>query len=230
MILRAVSVLSLVFLFGCQTTHSKTDSPRILAMGDSLMAAHGSSGRAIPNVVARNLNEPVINKSMVGARIIYALPITGAMGLNIEKQFRGGSFDWVIINGGGNDLWLGCGCHSCDTRMERMISRDGENGRIPLLIDRLRSTGAQILWIGYLRSPGVNSPIESCKDEGDELEARLAALAMAENDVHFLSIADLVPYGDRSYHGFDMIHPSLKASAEIAARVTAYISAVDATR
>jgi len=63
-----------------------------------------------------------------------------------------------------------------------------------------------------LRSPGVGSIIDHCKNEGDELERRIDAFAKQDDGFYFLSLADLVPNGDRSYHGADMIHPSLKAS------------------
>ena len=78
-----------------------------------------------------------------------------------------------------------------------------------------------MLWIGYLRSPGVGSIIEHCRDEGDELERRLARMAQGMNGVHFLSVAGMVPSGDRSFHAADMIHPSIKASREIGRRAAA---------
>jgi hypothetical protein len=37
-------------------------------------------------------------------------------------------------------------------------------------------------------------------------------------------MADLVPYGDMSFHQLDMIHPSFKGSAAIAARVVETIN------
>ena len=49
----------------------------------------------------------------------------------------------------------------------------------------------------------------------DELEARIARLAASDPGFHFLSLADLVPPGDRSFHAADMIHPSVKASSAI---------------
>jgi len=232
-----IPLLSSLMLMSCvepagspEQTPEVTQGPRILAMGDSMMAAHKLSGRAVSDYVARALNEPIRDHSMVGASMSYALPITGAMGMNISKQFRGGQWDWVVLNGGGNDLWLGCGCHSCDHKIEKLISEDGTFGKIPSLVTRLRSTGAQVLWVGYLRSPGSGSPIESCRDEGDELERRLTHMAKTQSGVHFVSIADLVPHGDRSFHGIDMIHPSLKGSAEIGARVSAYIQEADPVR
>ncbi|MGH1463795.1 MAG: SGNH/GDSL hydrolase family protein [Cognatishimia sp.] len=226
--------LRLIFLFlltftlsSCVSTSTRQDVSRhdlrILTMGDSMMAAHRISGRAISDSVARHLNNPVNDRSVLGARMLYALPITGSMGLNISQQFRGGSWDWVIVNGGGNDLWLGCGCNICDRKMNKMITRDGQYGVIPDLVSRIRATGAQVLWLGYLRSPGVGSPIEGCREEGNALENRIIALSAQTAGMHYMSLADLVPYGDRSYHGIDMIHPSLKASAEIGARAAAII-------
>ena len=99
--------------------------------------------------------------------------------------------------------------------MNKLISKDGRSGEIPRLVSRLRKTGAKVIYVGYLRSPGVGSPIEHCRDEGNELEARIARLAKLDRGITFLSLQDLVPHGDRSYHGMDMIHPSIKGSATI---------------
>lgn len=216
---------ALVFLLlsACAATTPADDGPRILAMGDSLMAAHSISGRSIADKTGSELGVPVSDRSVLGARMNYALPITGAMGMSIPKQYHGGEWDWVIVNGGGNDLWFGCGCGACGRKMDRMISEDGRRGTIPGLMSRLRESGAQVVYVGYLRSPGMGSPIESCRDEGDELDLRLTRLAALDSGLHFLPLADLVPHGDRSYHGADMIHPSLKASREIGAMVAEVI-------
>jgi len=207
---------------------SRNSSPRILAMGDSLMAWHNMTGNSIAHAVGDALNEPVANHAIGGARIIYKLPMSGAMGMKIANQYRKGDWDWVVLNGGGNDLWMGCGCGACDARMGKMISEDGRKGAIPHLVDSLRGTGAKIVYVGYLRSPGAWSPIEGCKDDGDRLEARIKKLADIVPEMHFVSLEDLVPHGDRSYHTVDMIHPSLKASREIGQRVATVIKEVEA--
>jgi lysophospholipase L1-like esterase len=217
-------------LTACVQTTNSPQAPRILAMGDSMMAAHKISNRAVADAVSRNLNEPVIDRSVVGASMLYALPITGAMGLRIPSQYRGGAYDWVVLNGGGNDLWLGCGCDGCTRKMNRLITADGAHGEIPNLVARIRASGARVIWLGYLRTPGVTSPIEGCGDEGHELESRLARMAARDAGVHFLSNAELVPYGDKSFHGLDLIHPSKKGSFAIGQRVSAYIRKVDRTR
>ncbi len=217
-----LALLVLVVVSGGQTVARDT-KPKILTMGDSLLSAHSISKRAVSHAVGRALGVKVSDRSVAGARIIYGLPITGAMGMKIAKQYRTGKWDWVILNGGGNDLWFGCGCHACERKINRLISGDGRGGEIPRLVSNLRRTGARVIYVGYLRSPGVGSPIESCKDDGDELERRIDQMAKADTGVYFLSLAQMVPFGDRSFHGFDMIHPSLKASREIGKRIAEII-------
>ena len=198
-------------------------SNQILVMGDSFMAWNRASKRSVPDIVASKLKVPVQNKAVSGARMIYNLPLTGAMGMSIPQQFREGQWDWVVMNGGGNDLWLGCGCHTCDRKLNKLISKSGTKGKIPNTVAKALKSGAQVLYVGYLRSPGANSPIENCRDEGDALDARLAQMAKRVKGVHFIPMADLVPNGDRSFHGIDMVHPSVKGSRAIGTRIANYI-------
>lgn len=199
------------------------DGPRILVMGDSFLAAHINTGRSVGDVLARELGAEVSNRPVLAARIIYNLPLTGAMGLNIGQQYRRGPWDWIVLNGGGNDLWLGCGCGQCDRKMERLIRSDGRGGEIVKLVVKLRETGARVIYVGYLRSPGTGSPIEHCKDEGAELETRIARMARLVDGVDYLTSSDIVPFGDRSHHSWDMIHPSPKGSEAVGERIAQFI-------
>ena len=217
MILKPLKILAAILcLLGASTAYAQSGPLRILTIGDSLMAWHNLSKQAIPQNLARELGQSVKSRAVGGARILYALPLTGAMGMSIPKQYHRGKWDWVVVNGGGNDLWLGCGCRACDTTMRRMISPDGRRGRIPGLVNTLRKSGARVIYVGYLRSPGVGSAIDHCRDEGNEFDRRINNLANLDKDIHFLSLANLVPYGDKSYHFDDLIHPSTKATAIIA--------------
>lgn len=215
----------LLLLSACAASVPSENPPRILAMGDSLLAWHSLAGKSVADTVARELQEPVVDRSVSAARIIYKLPISGAAGMQIRKQFKPGKWDWVIVNGGGNDLWLGCGCFACNRKLDKLISTDGRMGAIPGMLADLRATGAKVIYVGYLRSPGVGSLIEHCRDEGNELEARIERLAALDEGIHFLSLKELVPFGDRSYHALDMIHPSVKASSEIGRKVAEIIQA-----
>ncbi len=203
---------------------AKDDAPRILAIGDSMLASHRISGRAVSHTVERATGMRVKDKSVLGARIIYKLPITGSIGFNIGKQYRKGDWDWVIVNGGGNDLWFGCGCSRCDRKLNKLAAKNGKGGgEIPKLIKKIRRSGAKVIYVGYLRSPGAGSPIEHCRNEGDELEKRMKAFAATDPNVFHVSVRDLVPHGDRSFHASDMIHPSIKGSREIGKRIAKII-------
>ncbi|WP_372611692.1 SGNH/GDSL hydrolase family protein [Aquicoccus sp.] len=202
---------------------AETEEPRILVIGDSLLAKNRLADRNVAARLSALLDEPVADHSVAGAWMIYNLPITGAMGLSIPKQWRDGDWDWVIMNGGGNDLWLGCGCDNCDYKLNRLIAENGRRGAIPSLVQQIRHSGARVLIVGYLRNPGFSSPIKSCKDVGDTLEARIARLAEIDPNVYFHPLTDLVPHGDLSFHAIDRIHPSLKGSDAIARRLAKVI-------
>lgn len=205
------------------TEFASSHGPKILVIGDSMLAWHKISGRSIGDVVSRELGGELSDHSIAAARFNYALPITGALGLNIAKQYRRGNWDWVIVNGGGNDLWFGCGCQSCDRVIDKMISADGRSGKIPNLIDRIRGDGARVIFVGYLHSPGVPSIIDGCKNEDVEFERRIALLAKATRGFIFLPASGLVLNGDKSYHSLDRIHPSVKGSAVVGKMIASAI-------
>lgn len=218
-----LAILSLIVVLGQTTAADARDQMRVLVMGDSFMTSNGSAGHAVPHLLAKKLGAKVKSTAVAGARYGYKMPLTGALGFNISKQFRQDKWDYVVMNGGGNDLWLGCGCMRCQKRLNKLISPDGSKGQIPAAVNRARSTGAKVIYVGYLRSPGLGSPIEHCKKVGAALEARIAVMARQDPGVSFVSLADMVPYGDSSYHGADMIHPSKKGSAAATNRIIAAI-------
>lgn len=220
-------LLSMVFLClsmtACTESVNRDDGSRILLLGDSLMAMHGMKGRSVSHAMEHALQEPVTDRSVMGARFIYVLPVSGSAGMNIAKQYRPGEWDWVVLNGGGNDVLFGCGCGPCTTRIDRLISGDGSRGIIPGFVSRLRATGARVIYVGYMRTPGVTSPIEHCVDDGNEMDRRFGRLAARDGGVYFLSLDGMVPHGDRSYHALDLVHPSVKGSAEIGRRIARII-------
>ncbi len=222
MIRVAAGLVAVALLAGCGEQVSRSSSARYLAMGDSMLAWHRPEGKSISDAVERQLGEPVVDRSVIGAQFTYFLPITGALGLNIGKQYRRGNWDWVILNGGGNDLWLACGCEDCDWMVDRLVSPDLESGKIVDTIRKIRADGAKVLYVGYLHSPGVKSIVDHCKDEDIEFEGRVAALAAQDPGVHYLQLSHLVPDGDTTFHSADRIHPSEKAS-EVIGRMIAEV-------
>ncbi|GAA6190950.1 SGNH/GDSL hydrolase family protein [Phaeobacter sp. NW0010-22] len=225
------SVLFVGLLLGlatCQGAVSKDSQVRILAIGDSLMAWNSVLGSSIPKVIAEELNEPVIDHSVSGARMLTRDYSPDKKGFAVPYQYEKGPWDWVVVTGGGNDLLFGCGCGRCDKVMDQMISKDGLSGQIPDLFRRIRADGARVLYSGYLRSPNLLTPIEHCKDDGDEMEARIARLAGQEEGIVFASMAHIVPPGGLTYFAPDLIHPARKTSRLIGERLSRIIRDFDA--
>lgn len=187
------------------------------------MAANSTGGNTVADGIEAILEEEVIDRSVIGARYFYRLPISGFAGLRLDAQYRLGPWDWIVLNGGGNDLLFGCGCYKCENQLNRLVTPDGKDGVIPDFVAHLRASGARVLYVGYLRNPGMATPIKACRTAGDALDQRLARMASLNRGVDFLDLSDLVPQGDTSFHSFDRIHPSPKGSRAIAARIAAYI-------
>lgn len=221
-------VALLVGLAACQSAIPKDSQVRILAIGDSLMAWNSVFGSSIPQVIEKELKEPVIDRSVSGARILTRDFNPNKKGFAVPYQYEPGNWDWVVITGGGNDLLFGCGCGRCDKVLNQLISKDGMTGQIPDLFRRIRGDGARVLYSGYLRSPKLLTPIEHCKNDGDELEARIARLAGQEEGIVFASMAHIVPPGGLSYFAPDLIHPSRKSSRLIGERLARIIRDYDA--
>ena len=210
-------------LVGCTEPVPSSGTARIIATGDSMLAWNAASNRSVADVLEQRLGTNVVDRSVSGARYHYILPVSGSLGLRIGAQYVPGQWDWAVMNGGGNDLWLGCGCRKCEAQLDRLISEDGNSGTVPTAVRRARADGARVIYVGYLRTPGVPSMIDHCRAWGDRYEARLSRMAAQDEGVTFVSVADLVPDGDRSFHDVDRIHPSPKGSAAIAARIAAAI-------
>ena len=218
-IVRKSLFLFLLILFSAGGANAQSQDMRILVMGDSMMAWNNSTGNSVADAIEATLGAKVVDRSLTGARYFHGLPISGSLGMRLTKQYRTGPWDWVVMNGGGNDLLFGCGCGKCDRVLDRLVSNDGRKGAIPTFVEHIHKTGAQVIYVGYLRNPGIPSPIRACRPAGNELDRRLAKMAQGRTGVSFVPMADLVPTGDRTFHTGDMIHPSIKGSAGIAARI-----------
>ncbi|MDF1621068.1 SGNH/GDSL hydrolase family protein [Pseudothioclava nitratireducens] len=207
--IRVILAMLTLLICGCGVT--APNDANVLVMGDSLLAVNRLSGKDVGSALEQKLGTPVINRSIVGAG--YYLPIS------VPAQFRDNGYDWVVLNGGGNDILFGCGCNGCGPMIDRLFSSDGRSGAIPATVARIRATGARVVYVGYLRSNGFDSPVEHCGPTGDEMDRRAERMAALDPNVIFISLADLVPSGEESYMSKDRMHPSPIGSDAIAERI-----------
>ena len=185
----------------------------ILVLGDSIMAWNG--GRSIPDVIANQTGRSVTSRAVPGAQFDNGSTIASAVGFDIQQQFPGGRWNWVVVNGGANDLSADCGCGACGASVNALIAPDGQSGSIPAFLQRLRAqTGAKIMWMGYYAGSGSGS-FAGCRDDLVEIESRIATFAAGRPGIHFIDSEDVIDRGDRGLFAGDNVHPSARGSARI---------------
>ncbi|MEO1238910.1 MAG: SGNH/GDSL hydrolase family protein [Pseudomonadota bacterium] len=196
----------------------------VLVMGDSIMAWNGSASLAAG--VERRLNRPVENASVPGAQI--APRGLRRLVFDIGAQYQPGDWDWVVLNGGANDLMGSCGCQSCDAVLDELVAPDGRRGEIAQIVDRLRRTGARVLYLGHYGPSGRGGAFDACEDELTDLDARMARMARIVPELEFVDGGDVMSAATPADYDADNIHPSPRGSAKLGALAAAAIRRAEA--
>jgi lysophospholipase L1-like esterase len=200
----------------------------ILVIGDSVLAWNGSSDQAIPDVMEQKLGRRVVSKAVPGAKFDNSNALLGAFGFDIQRQYPGGSWNWVVLNGGANDFGFNdCKCGACRPAVDNLIGPDTMTGPIPSFLTKLRDSGAQVLWMGYYKGNGKGS-FEGCRDDLVLLERRIARFAAQMDGITFLDSESVIDPADPSQFAGDNTHPSPKGSALIGTYLANAISTRDA--
>lgn len=185
------------------------DEARIVVAGDSVMSWNRSKGASVAGGLQARLGEPVGDVSLTSAQV------KGGRGpLNIPAQLSGVRAEWVVLNGGANDLSRNCDCSDCGPMLDRLISDDGRQGAIPALVADLRSRGSRVIWADYYTSPRYAGT--ACEKPYQILEDRLSQMADADAGVMLVDMDDVFRPDDLSLFASDRTHPSEKGSARIA--------------
>lgn len=199
----------------------------VLVLGDSVMAWNATSGASIGDGISRQLIRDVTSKAVAGAQFDNASGLAGAVGFDIMRQLPEGRWNWIVMNGGANDLSSDCGCRPCAPSVEALIDSRASGGAIPAFMQKLRrETGARVLWMGYYAGSGSGS-FEGCRGDLVELERRIARFAAATDGVYFADAEDVIDRRDPSLFAPDDVHPSPKGSGIIAAHLADVIRAAE---
>ncbi|MFW2542155.1 SGNH/GDSL hydrolase family protein [Primorskyibacter sp. 2E107] len=207
-------MLSLCLLAACG--RGVPEDARIVVAGDSVMAWNRIAGGSVADGLQARLGEPVGDVSLPLAQVLG-----GRGALNIPAQLAGVRADWVVLNGGANDL-SDCDCADCGPVLDRLISEDGSRGAIPTLVADLRARGSQVIWADYYTSPHYAGT--ACVAPYAMLEDRLGRMANASAGVSLVDMDDVFRPGDLSLFARDRLHPSQKGSARIAGLVAPFLA------
>ncbi|MEM0976174.1 MAG: SGNH/GDSL hydrolase family protein [Pseudomonadota bacterium] len=184
----------------------------ILVMGDSILIWNSHVDASVPDVLDSGLGDGVVNNAAVGAMLTNPNALGRLFGYDIRAQYEGFDWDWVVLNGGANDLLMECGCGICDDVLEDLSTSDGRQGAMPDLVNEIRDAGAQIVLLGYYMPPSGGTEEFGCIDDLSALNERYRTLSARDVDVYFLNVAELIPRNDLSLFDADLLHPSPKGS------------------
>lgn len=218
--MRLFACVLLVLLGACG--RGVPQDARVVVAGDSVMAWNRGQGEAVADGLSRLLAEPVGDMSLSFARLTGSPPVPG---LDIRKQVAGLSAPWVVLNGGANDLGVGCDCTDCGEILARLISPDGRTGAIPALVSGLSARGSRVIWADYYTAPVYAGT--ACTGPYNELQARLERFAATTPGLELVDMEEALPASDTSLFDEDRTHPSPRGSALIAAQIAARLREVD---
>ena len=184
-------------------------------------------GQSIPQVLARKSDYTVKNRAASGASFARGSDPSDPRKA-IVAQYEPGSWDWVIVNGGANDLLFGCGCATCKRKLNQIISEDAKSGILPDLISRIRADGARVLIMGYYQGNARPNLFSRCERVVKELVGRQRILAKQEDGVEFMSPTPAVDPQNRSHFAFDGVHLSIRGTRRVGALLAKTLEQLDA--
>ncbi|MEM7154149.1 MAG: SGNH/GDSL hydrolase family protein [Myxococcota bacterium] len=193
------------------TPGGSNDTDTMLAIGDSVLEWNAERGASIPEVAGELAGLAVTNASVSGAMLLEDEE-------SIPSQYQPSDWEWVLVNGGANDVGDGCGCGDCVGQVDAIISADVGDGAMVELIDRIEADGAGIVLLGYYDIPP--GEFSDCDEEFAILHERYAQLASQRPAVLYVSMGDAIdPLADPETLDEDQIHPSVQGSAAIGALI-----------
>ncbi len=198
--------------------HDPYEDPSILAIGDSILAYHNGLCQSAPHHGGIEVERYVENRAITGSR----MSSENNSPFDIPNRYVvGGAWEWVVIDGGANDLYAECGCGvpdgdpipDCSAELATLVDPLGQEGEMVDMLEMIRSdpaNDATMVIVGYYTlGEDAGSDWDSCNDALGELTARYQLIADAAPDVLFVDTTatmDIVTSPD--YFMPDNVHPS----------------------
>lgn len=201
----------------------------ILVIGDSMLEWQSFRGASIPQVLAKRLKRNVENRAESGAKLYLTGNADNKRDV-IPAQYSKGNWNWVIVNGGANDLLAKCGCTRCDAVLDRLISKDAKTGILPDLVDRIRRDGPRVLLLAYYEGNVRPNLFSRCEQVVLQLSERQRRLAASLRNVEFLRTRPAINPENRSHFAFDGFHLSRKGTRRVGALLAQALEQFEARR
>ena len=198
-----------LFFVGCgDVDRGSLEQASILAIGDSIFEWHIWNQKSVPEHLDSDLGT-VYNAALSGAMI------TEEISSGVLNQYKEGDWDWVVMDGGGNDLNDLCLCDDCSEVQDQI-----ELAYQDFLQDRI-DDGQQVLIWGYYGLPkNAKFGFDECVDDFEELSRRQKKLSEMDDRIVFVDGKEKITGEDKSYFYFDRVHPSKKGTSTIGEQIS----------
>ena len=205
----ATVLLGLCVATGCTDEYVFPDDATMIAVGDSFLSWHKEDGLSIPEVAGRKRKGVMGNAAEPGA------PVLGSDDWTIPHQYDSGPWDWVVVNGGGNDIMDRCDCRNCGRVMDRIISHDGQTGALRRLVDQAVEDGAMVAIVGYMNLLPAAQESPQCNDELVTLRERKQAMADSIIAAIYVDASEAMDGSNARLYDDDNLHPSVAGSRAV---------------
>jgi acyl-CoA thioesterase I len=206
-VIGALALFVFVPLMGCDgglcgQLDALPRAPRVLAVGDSILAWNNDRCHGIPERAGLVAGVHVDNRA-----------VSGTVMHEIASQYDaaridGGPWDVVIVDGGGNDVNSFCECGACDAVLDDVRTRTND------LLDVMRDDGARVVLVDYF---GFDERawygFDRCEQALADLQATHEEIDGERDDVTLVDLGALVTPDDHpEAYTFDYVHPSDEGS------------------
>ncbi|MEW5848595.1 MAG: SGNH/GDSL hydrolase family protein [Myxococcota bacterium] len=207
--MRGASLALLTLLCGCAEDLCGAFPPgpaRVLILGDSVLAWNSSICQSVAHHAAWTLGKAADIRAVISTQLMEGDALLPA----ITDQYSDGDWEWVVLDGGGNDLNKKCACGECGDLLDRLVDVGGRKGAMPELVDRARARGAKVILLGYYDvGPDAAYGFAECRDEIHELNRRYRHVAAQRRNVFFVSGGDVLnPDRTPDLYDVDRVHPA----------------------
>lgn len=195
----------------------------LLGMGDSIFSFNLEEGQSIPEVVARDSGHVARNAAQGGAWLTQGLDHERE---TIGDQWVPGDWNWLVFDGGGNDLNDRCACGDCDAVLNEIITADATAGVIVDIVDDAVASGTKVVFMGYPElPPDAALGFDRCGPWFARQNERVQALAARVPSFFFVDAADVVSASDTDLYVDDRVHPTPEGSRVMGAYIAETINA-----
>ena len=207
-----LSLFSFVFTACSEPERGNLEEGRILGIGDSIFEWNIEEG-SVPEVVGEILGQQAYNNAISGSMI------STDDEWSIPNQFIAGDWDWVILDGGANDLNDLCQCGECAT-----VHADIETA-LSGLVSSIRAQDIRVAIWGYYAFPEESEEFSICNENVNILSEMQQTLSANDTGVLWVNGRTKINGEDLQYFDQDLIHPSVSGSRVIGEQIASAIQA-----